>query len=203
MEPLDGIPPDSRHDTAGDDALMSLAARGDSRAFRVLFERWAPRVQAFLARALSNRADAEDLTQETFVRVYRAARRYVPEGRFAAFVFRIAGNLARQEVRRRRVRGWFLGISGEPDDESVLASLPAPAGFDPEGSLRDAETRAALARALSRLPERQRAAVLLRYFEGLSVRDVAAALGKSEHAAESLLARGTAALRSALRPLRE
>jgi RNA polymerase sigma factor (sigma-70 family) len=84
----------------------------------------------------------------------------------------------------------------------MLSSLPAPRHFAPDGPLADAEIRAALARALSRLPERQRLAVLLRFEEGLSVRDAAAALGVSEHACESLLARGTAALRRLLSELR-
>jgi RNA polymerase sigma-70 factor (ECF subfamily) len=182
---------------ASDDALVQAAARGDTGAFRALVERWSPRVIAFLTRALGRRADAEDLAQETFLRVYRAAPRYAAEGRFAAWLFRIAGNLARSELRRRKLRGWLLG-STEPEATEALASLPAPRHFDADGPLRDAETRAALAAALVRLPDRQRLAVLLRYYEGLRVRDVAAALGTSEDAAESLLARGIAALRRGL-----
>jgi RNA polymerase sigma-70 factor (ECF subfamily) len=185
MQP--GIPDD-------DDALMGAAAGGDAAAFRLLVDRWSPRVQAFAARALGRRADGEDLAQETFVRVHRAAPRYRAEGRFAAWLFRIAGNLVRQELRRRGLRAWLQG--GGADDEAVLESLPAPPRFDPDGPLRDAETRAALARALARLPVRQRLAVLLRHFEALPMRDVAAALGTSEHAAESLVARGLAALRA-------
>jgi RNA polymerase sigma-70 factor (ECF subfamily) len=77
--------------------------------------------------------------------------------------------------------------------------LPAPRAFAADGPLHDLETRARLARALARLPERQRLAVLLRYDVDLPVRDVAAALGTSEHAAESLLARGLATLRRVLR----
>ncbi len=181
-----------------DDALMAATAGGDAAAFRLLVERWSKRVEAFLGRVLAQRTDAEELTQETFVRVYRAAPRYAGEGRFAAWLFRIAGNLARGELRRRRVRGWFLGTPAV-DDDAVLASIPAPSHFSPDGPLQDAETRIALARALARLPERQRLAVLLRHYEGFSVRDVAATLGTSEHAAESLLARGTATLRRHLR----
>jgi len=186
---------------ADDDTLMVSTARGDPAAFRILMERWWPRVFAFLARALSHRADAEDLAQETFVRAYRAAPRYVPEGRFAAWLFRIAGNLARAEMRRRRVRGWLLG-AGAPSDEVVLQSLPALHCFDADGPLADAEVRLALARALARLPERQRLAILLRHFEDLRMRDVALALGIGESAAESLVARGTASLRRALDALR-
>jgi len=180
-----------------DDSLMAAAAGGDAAAFRVLVERWSPRVLAFLVRTLARRADAEDLAQETFVRVYRAAPHYAGDGRFAAWLFRIAGNLARGELRRRRVRGWFLGTPAV-DDDALLASLPAPQHFDADGPLHAGETRALLARALADLPDRQRLAVVLHHFEGLGVREVASALGTSEHAAESLVARGMAALRRRL-----
>ena len=184
-----------------DDALMAATAGGDAAAFRVLVERWSPRVLAFLVRTLAQRADAEDLAQETFVRVYRSAPAYAGEGRFAAWLFRIAGNLARSELRRRRVRGWFRGLPAV-DDDAVLASLPAPRFFAADGPLEAGETRLVLARELARLPDRQRLAVLLHHFEGLPVRDVAGALGVSEHAAESLVARGMATLRIRLQALR-
>lgn len=180
---------------ASDDALVQATAAGDTAAFQALVERWSPRLIAFLTRALGRRADAEDLSQEIFLRVYRAAPRYDCQGRFAAWLFRIAGNLARSELRRRKLRSWLQGSTG-PEAADALAVLPAPRHFDADGPLRDAETRAELATALARLPDRQRLAVLLRYYEGLRVRDVAEALGTSEDAAESLLARGLTALRS-------
>jgi RNA polymerase sigma-70 factor, ECF subfamily len=189
--------PEAPDREADDDQLMAATACGDAAAFRVLVERWSPRVLAFLTRTLAQRADAEDLAQETFVRVYRAAPGYAGEGRFAAWLFRIAGNLARGELRRRRVRGWLLGQPAV-DDEAVLASLPAPPRFDADAPARAAEMRRLLAQGLARLTDRQRMAILLHYYEGLTVRDVAAALGTSEHAAESLLARGAASLRRRL-----
>lgn len=182
----------------GDDELVAATAAGDAAAFRLLVERWSPRLLGFATRMLGRRDDAEDVVQETLARAFRAAPRYVAQGNFAAWLFRIAGNLARQELRRRKVRSWLLGTNTVSDADFV-ESLPAPRCFDPDGPLRDAETRASLARALARLPDRQRQAVLLRHVEGLSLREVAAALGASEHAAESLLARGVAGLRRGLR----
>ena len=66
---------------------MAAVAAGDGRALRTLVERWAPRVEAFAVRALANRDDAQDIVQETFVRVHRAASRYKGGGRFAAWLF--------------------------------------------------------------------------------------------------------------------
>ena len=151
-------------DPRGDDALVEATGRGDRAAFRTLVERWAPRVRSFLHRALGSRDDAEDLTQETFLRVYRAAPRYQALGHFPAWLFRIAGNLARAQLRRRRLVALVLGEPAERPDEA-LDALPAPRGFDPERPVHADEIRRAVAAALSRLPVRQRLAVLLRYYE--------------------------------------
>ena len=186
----------------GDDALVEAAGRGDREALRVLVERWGPRVRAFLQRALASSRDAEDLAQETFLRVHRAAPRYRSQGRFPAWLFRIAGNLARQELRRRKVVFLLLGEPASSPEE-VFASLPAPPSFAPESALQAEELRRALAWAVSRLPARQRLAVLLRYYEEMSVAAIAEALGTSPHGAESLLARGTRTLRSLLKQHRQ
>ena len=184
-----------------DDALVTAIARGDRDALRVLLERWGPRVRAFLQRTLGSSRDAEDLTQETFLRVYRAAERYRPSGRFPAWLFRIAGNLARRELRRRKLIALVLGEPATRPEE-IFASLPASSAFDPESPLRDAEIRRALATALARLPARQRMAVLLRFYEEMPVADIATALGIGTRAAESLLARATRTLRASLQDQR-
>ena len=185
----------------GDDALVEAAGRGDREALRILVERWGPRVLAFLQRALASRRDAEDLAQETFLRVHRAAPRYRAQGRFSAWLFRIAGNLARQELRRRKVISLLLGEPASHPEE-VFDSLPAPQSLAPESALQAEEVRRALTWAVSRLPARQRLAVLLRYYEDMPVSHIAAVLGTSPDAAESLLARGTRTLRLLLRDLR-
>ncbi len=194
------VDPGSDAGRLDDDALVVAIGRGDRDALRVLLERWGPRVRAFLQRTLGSTRDAEDLTQETFVRVYGAATRYRPSGRFPAWLFRIAGNLARRELRRRKLIALVLG---EPDTrpEEIFASLPTSGSFDPESPLRDAEIRRAMASALARLPERQRMAVLLRFYEEMPVADIATALGIGTRAAESLLSRATRTLRALLQDL--
>jgi len=194
------VDPGSDADRLDDDALVAAIGSGDRDALRLLLERWGPRVRAFLQRTLGSTRDAEDLTQETFVRIYGAAARYRPSGRFPAWLFRIAGNLARRELRRRKLIALVLGEPATRPEE-IFASLPASGAFDPESPLRDAEIRRAMAAALARLPERQRMAVLLRFYEEMPVADIASALGIGTRAAESLLARATRTLRKLLQDL--
>ncbi len=186
-------------DPRDDDALMTAAAGGDEAAFRVLVERWERRVLAFLFRSLGSSEDAADFAQETFLRLYRAAPDYIPRGRFAPFLFRIAGNLARNEIRRRGVRrllNW--GAGAREDEESGALRVEAPDADRPDVSWARAHEAQRVRRALLALPERQRIAVTLKRFEGLTQEEIAEAMGISVGAVESLLVRGMAALRKGL-----
>jgi RNA polymerase sigma-70 factor (ECF subfamily) len=87
-----------------DDVLMARTAQGEEAAFRLLVQRWENDVLAFLIHMLGSREEAEDLVQDTFIKVYRQAGRYRGEGRFRSWLLRIAGNLARSRLRRRRIR---------------------------------------------------------------------------------------------------
>jgi len=170
-----------------DDDLMRLTANGDQGAFRLLVERWENPVQNFMARMLGDADDALDLSQESFLRLWSTAGRYRPSGRFRSWLFRIAGNLARSRLRRRRILRWVRLDLAQHD-------LPAP-DLDSERALEREETQAIMRRAISRLPDRQRQAILLRRYQGMSYREVAGALGCSVPAVESLLQRAMVALR--------
>ena len=87
------------NDDTLDDRLMARGGQGDEEAFRLLVTRWERPVFAFLERMLGSREEAQDLGQETFVRVFQQARRYRAAGRFRSWLFRIAGNLARSRLR--------------------------------------------------------------------------------------------------------
>ncbi len=174
-------------DPRDDDLLMERIAEGDERCFRVLVERWESAVAAFLYRMLGSREEAEDLGQETFLRVYREAGRYRGAGRFRSWLFRIAGNLARSRLRRRRILTWVgidAGVSG------------IPAGDEPtDRGVERSETRARVRGALARLPARQRQAVVLREYQEMSYEEIAGTMDTSVSAVESLLHRATTALR--------
>ncbi len=180
---------------AEDAALLAAYARGDAGAARRLAERLVPRLLGWTSRLLGDADEAEDVVQETMLRLWKAAPRWRADGgaRIDTWAFRVARNLVIDRHRRRaRVE---VGLDGRPEAED-----PAPGAL---AGLVQADRRAALEAALAALPERQRAAVMLRDIEGFSNPEVAEVLGVSVEAVESLLARGRRALRRLLEPRRE
>jgi RNA polymerase sigma-70 factor (ECF subfamily) len=170
-----------------DDARLMLAfQKGDRRAFDELFERYTPRLHSFLTRMVRDRGRAEELTQDVFVRLYTAAERYQARTRFSTYVFGIASNLALNHL----ARAWRQREHGFSDDH------PEPAAGEPGPmeQLEAARTQQALERALGELPERQRAALLLRVHEDMGYDEIAAALGTSVPSVKSLLHRAREAL---------
>jgi len=170
-----------------DDALMARTAQGEEAAFRLLVLRWEADVRAFLVHMLRSPEEAEDLTQDTFVRVFREADRYRPAGLFRSWLFRIAGNLARSRLRRRKIIGW---LSLDPDRHDVVDQGPAP------DEVLDAAARVRVVRAaLAQLPDRQREAITLHRYQGLKYREIAEVMGTTVPGVESLVQRALAALR--------
>ncbi|HKR66097.1 MAG TPA: sigma-70 family RNA polymerase sigma factor [Thermoanaerobaculia bacterium] len=151
---------------ASDAYLVGSIANGDAEAVRPLIERYRKPLAAVLNRALGASPDVDDVFQETWMRVMRGARGYDPAYRFSAWLFAIAWNL----VKNR----WAKSVEHEEVD--LAAELPSPAP-SAEANLV-ASDRARQVRAMvARLPERLAEAILLRYFEELSEREVAERLG--------------------------
>jgi len=171
-----------------DDARLMLAFRdGDRRAFESLFSRYTPRVLTFLTRMVRDRARAEELTQDVFLRVYKAADRYEASARFSTWIFGIAHNLALNDLARAHRR--------YEQADGALEALGAPdpaAGADEK--LDALRTHSRLERALASLPERQRAALLLRSEQGLSYEEIAEALSATVSSVKSLIHRAREAL---------
>jgi RNA polymerase sigma-70 factor (ECF subfamily) len=165
-----------------DAALLARAARGEAAAARLLAARRSPRLLATARRMLGDPAEAEDVTQEAFLRLWRIAPDW-RDGEAAVGTW-----LHRLDRLRRRPRWAALEDAGEPPD-------PAPTAID---RLVAADRAEALAQALAALPDRQRAAVTLRHLEGMGNPEIAEALGVSVEAVESLLARGRRRLAAAL-----
>jgi RNA polymerase sigma-70 factor (ECF subfamily) len=169
-------------DTDEGSQLMLRFQQGDRAAFDVLFRRFSRPVLGFLTRMVRDRGRAEELAQETFVRVYQARDRYQPRAKFTTFLFAIAHNLALNELARAR---HALETSLEPAQRAVLVD-PGPGA---DQLLEASRAQARLERALGDLPERQRAALLLRSTENLGYDEIAAALEVSVSSVKSLLHR--------------
>ncbi len=177
----------SRDDEAD---LLAAFASGDAAAARVLTARLLPRVFRFAVRVLGDRAEAEDVAQDAMLRLWRQAPDWRPgEAQVSTWLFRVASNLCTDRLRRRRSRPFAsLDDAGDPQDTAPGV----------EARLHLAARLAALQAALADLPDRQRQAVVLRHFEGLTNPEIADVLGVGVEAVESLTARGKRALSAAL-----
>jgi RNA polymerase sigma-70 factor (ECF subfamily) len=178
---------EARVHAVDEDVRLMLSFRaGDAAAFDALFERWARPLLRYLERMVRDPGAAEELVQEAFLRVYRARERYEPDARFSTWLYRIATNLALNELRRPRRRDPHESLG---DEHGLEAPLPA------SDELADARQRARrLEAALAELPERQRAALWLSAVEGLSYAEVAASLEVSESAVKALVHRARSRL---------
>jgi RNA polymerase sigma-70 factor (ECF subfamily) len=172
-------------DKPSDHDLMARAAKGDERAFRVLAERHAGAALRLARRILGNAASAEDIVQEALLRVWVNAPRWRPEAAFRTWLYRIVVNLCLNAKRR---------VPDLPLDAAADIADPR-AGADEQLRLHERDRQ--LADAIMSLPERQRAAVVLTYQEGLSNADVAQVLDISVSSVEALLVRARRALRVA------
>jgi RNA polymerase sigma-70 factor, ECF subfamily len=173
-------------DEASDEELMLRIAQGEERAFRALVPRYAARAIALARRITKSEADAEEVAQEAFLRVWVNAPRWRPQAAFRTWFYRIVFNLSLN--RRRRAPFLPLAAAGDPPDPAAGAS---------EG-LERGETDRLLAAAIAALPERQRVAIVLTYGEALSNVEAAAVIGTSVAGIESLLVRAKRALREKL-----
>jgi len=171
-----------------DDALMARVRGGDAEALAVLFDRYKTRLFGYLYRMVGERCAAEDLLGETFLRVFERRASFRSGGGFAPWAYRIARNLAIRELRHQEVsRRAGVRLAADAD--------PPPAV---ESEAVRAELRSTVAAALRRLPEEQRSAAILREYEGMDYREIAAVLGCSEQAARARTYRARLALRTAL-----
>ncbi len=173
---------------ATDEELMAQTARGDRAAFGGLIDRHKDSLVNYLTHLAGRREVAEDLAQEAFLRLFRAAPGYRDEGRLLPFLFRIATNLLRSELRRER--GWrALGaiVRAAPP-----CSTPAPS---PGELLLQRELRTELRRAIARLPWSFRVPLVLAEIENWSGPRIAALLGCREGTVKSRLHRARGMLR--------
>jgi len=183
--------------------LMLRVRDGDAAAFAELVELWQGRLVTLFLHHTGDHATAEDLAQETFLRVYRARDRYRPSAKFTTWIHTIANNAAsdlRQRAYRRREWGVLQSSSASAGTIGLDHLAVAASGLLPARVADRAELQAVVQRALADLGERQRMAVLLAKFEHCSYEEIAAAMNTSVPAVKSLLFRARDQLRAALAP---
>lgn len=175
-----------------EDALVVERALGGSQdAYRELVRRYQRPVFNLVVRLVGRRADAEDLTQESLVKAFRALPRYDPARRFSSWIFRIAHNHAIDHLRRRGPAG---AIDTGPAPEGLASGAPSPADLAERTNLADA-----VRVALAGLRAEYRTAVTLRYQEGLSCEEIAHVMDAPEGTIKTYLHRARKALGEQLR----
>ncbi|MGI9384383.1 MAG: RNA polymerase sigma factor [Methyloligellaceae bacterium] len=171
---------------SADDALMARVAAGDARAFSELVDAQLDRVLAAARRVLGSDTEAEDVAQEAFLRLWRNADRWQPgRAKVSTWLYRVAVNLSIDRLRGRKET-----TTSEPPDSAVPPRQ--------QRSVEEEDLKARMDHALQDLPERQRLALVLFHYEGLSMAEVADLLEASVEAVESLLARARRTLKTKL-----
>jgi RNA polymerase sigma-70 factor (ECF subfamily) len=177
-------------------ALIARARAGDELAFAQLVTDHSPRVYGAMRRFGLDRAEADEVAQEVFLRAWRGLARFEERSTFATWLYRIAFN----EAQRRLARRPPATAVSRHDDEEAIAALPAALATGPQAQLLDRELEQMLRAALGELPADLRAAVVLRDLEGLSTEEAASVTGVRQAAFKSRLHRGRMQLRALLEP---
>jgi RNA polymerase sigma-70 factor (ECF subfamily) len=173
-----------------DEDLMLAYAAGDLLAFEELYRRHRGLVYRFLLRSLRQRADADELFQDTWSRAIAARERYRPEAKFTTWLLQIAHNLLVDRFRRARPQ------ASDEETAAVMRTLDAPESDQPEHVLSEFEQRRRLQIALEEMPDEQRTAFLLRMESGLGLEEIARMTGVGRETVKSRLRYALARIRA-------
>ncbi|MFH1748930.1 MAG: RNA polymerase sigma factor [Planctomycetota bacterium] len=155
------------------DEVLQRARRRDPDALSTLVDLYSPRVFGLLYRLSGSRDVAEELMQETFLRLVRTIERYEHSGKFEAWLFRIAANLARDRARRRQRRGPLLSFDSFGDDETAEPPAQTTSDQSPSWHLMQKEAGERVAAGLQQLNPPEREILMLRHYSGLSFKEIA------------------------------
>jgi len=200
------VPPDRDPHTPAilslsDEDLMGRVAGEDERAFSELVRRFQSRVTNLICRVLNDRECADDLAQEVFIRVFVHRRNYRRGSKFSTWLFTIAANLAKNEIRRRvRRRNWFsLDALQELLKDSAIQLADPTEGQ--EATLEREQLQGVVGRAIATVPEKYRVALVLRDIEGLPYEEIAQVLSIPGGTVRSRINRARGMLKRKLQPL--
>lgn len=179
-----------------DEVLITLFQAGEQEVYRILVDRHRERIRNLLYSIFHDDAVIDDLAQEVFIKAYQALKQFRFESSFYTWLYRIAVNKSRDELRKRKVRRFF---SFQNLDEGIQAELEKKMAVAPEN--RDTEELVAL--GLKTLPEKFRTAIVLKDIEGLSYEEIADIMQCEIGTVKSRLSRARTMMRNALKPLLE
>lgn len=155
--------------------LIARARSGDERAFRALLSKYERPVFSICLRIVRDREEAADLTQESFIKVFRMLERYNPAYAFSSWLFKITSNHCIDFLRKRRIRTLPMDVPIDGDQGEIQRQYVAP-GLDPEQELVKKEKMLRLEDAIGELPEHYRIMLILRHQENLSYEEIAQTL---------------------------
>ncbi len=184
-----------------EELLIRRAAQGDAVAFDRLVELYSPRVYSLAYRLVDNPDDAQDIAQESFIRVYHALPRYKGEAAFSTWLYRIVTNACYDELKRRRRRPQPFTERENDDDDSRAEALPG--GESPEDAALRRERQQAVQQAITTLPEHFRMVLVLYDLQGCSYQEIADILRQNVGTVKSRLNRARNLLREKLQDQRE
>ena len=173
----------------------------DKHAFEVLIHRHQRSVLNFIFRLMGNHTDAEDLTQEVFLRIWKAAGTYKPDAKFTTWLYRIATNLCINKQRAIRIRRLFVQSPSQEQRQGSKDSFIIGEGAElltPEDRLIDSEQSVQLLNALNELPTSQRLTIVLKIYDEMSYQEIAQIMDRTVTAVDSLLIRAKKNLRKKL-----
>jgi RNA polymerase sigma-70 factor (ECF subfamily) len=184
-----------------DNQLIELTKQGDESAFSKIINRYQKPLTNYIFRMLNDYEEAIDLSQETFVRVYFAIERYSSEYAFSTYIYRIATNLAISEIRKRKRRKLLslTGLFQSEDSEEVDFEIPDEKIL-PDQELLDEERKKIITNAILTLPEKYRAAIILRDIQDKSYEEISQILELSLGTTKSRISRARGLLKEKLSP---
>ncbi|MBI4319186.1 MAG: sigma-70 family RNA polymerase sigma factor [Chloroflexi bacterium] len=177
-------------------ALVERAQAGEAVAFEAIFSQYEGPIYNYILRLIGNSEDAYDLTQDTFVKAYRGLSKTKPDLNLSAWLYCIATNTCRDELRRRKIIKWHPW-----DDVIDMLYARKESSDNPEKETLQKEMQEIVQRVLDKLPYRYRTCLILREFEGLSCQQIAKVLGTSRSAVKSLLFRAREEFRTTYRAI--
>ncbi|PIU42328.1 MAG: RNA polymerase subunit sigma-24 [Candidatus Omnitrophica bacterium CG07_land_8_20_14_0_80_42_15] len=177
-----------------DEYLIQKAREEDRSTFEELYNRYKKAIFGYIYRLIGDKAVAEELTQETFVKVYMNLARYRPEGKVSSWIYTIAGNLAKNELRSRGYRKTVsLEVTVSDDERITIGDMLADESFKPDDITQNEELKQDIQKAIQMLPVKYREVLILCDVQSLSYDSVAEIIGSTIGTVASRLSRARAA----------